>query len=120
MATTTDLAPSKGKSNTTPRAAAPATREQELEEQIAHLRDDLKGVAATLADLSAGKVNEVRDTARSELIHLRRQGEHVAKDVHDQAGHMEKQLEDSIRQRPLMAVAGALGVGFLLALLSRS
>ena len=37
----------------------------------------------------------------------------------DQATAFEKQITDTIRERPLTSVAGAIGVGFLIALLSR-
>lgn len=121
MATTPDLAPnrkpSQTRASTTRSASKP--REAQLEDQVAQLQDDLKAIAATLARLSNEKVSEVRDVARSEARHLQRQGQHVMDDVQDQASAMEKQLKDTIREKPLTAVASAVGIGFILALLSR-
>lgn len=121
MATTSDLAPSRPKRTTNgPRASAAAKpREEQLEDQISQLQTDLKAIAATLAKLSGEKVNEVRDVAKGEMRHLQRQGQHVIDDVQDQASAVEKQLKDTIREKPLTAVASAIGIGFILALLTR-
>lgn len=126
MATTPDLAPTR----TTPAAAASTARrsanransrakEAQLEDQIAQLQSDLKGIASTLAKLSSSKVSEARDVATSEARHLQRQGQNVIEDVQEQAGALEQQLKDTIREKPLTAVASAIGIGFVLALLSR-
>jgi len=100
------------------RAAAKA-RETQLESQVGQLQEDLKAIAATLARLTSDKVSEVRDVAKSEARHLQRQGQHVVDDVQNQASAMEQQLKDTIREKPFTAVASAIGIGFVLALLSR-
>ncbi|MBU1307194.1 MAG: DUF883 family protein [Alphaproteobacteria bacterium] len=117
MATTSDLAPSRRKASAS-RATAKA-REDQLEDQIGQLQNDLKSIAATLSKLSGEKVTEARDVAKSEFRHIQRQGQHVIDEVQDQAGAVEKQLKDTIREKPLTAVAAAIGIGFILALLSR-
>jgi len=120
MATTSDLAPIRPKRTNGPRATASAKpREEQLEDQIAQLQTDLKSIAATLAKLSSEKVTEARDVAQGEMRHLKRQGQHVIDDVQDQASAVEQQLKDTIREKPLTAVASAVGIGFILALLSR-
>jgi ElaB/YqjD/DUF883 family membrane-anchored ribosome-binding protein len=121
MATTPDLAPDRkpAQSSATSARGNSRVKEQQLEEQISQLQADLKGIAATLAKLSSDKVSEVRDVAKSEARHLQRQGKHVIEDVQDQAGAFEQQLKDTIREKPLTAVASAVGIGFILALLSR-
>lgn len=115
MANTPDLAPTRK----TARSADTSVKEQQLEDQIAQLQTDLKSIAATLAKLSGDKINEARDVATGEMRHLRRQGQHLVDDVQGQAGMVEQQLKDTIREKPLTAMAGAIGIGFLLALLSR-
>lgn len=127
MSTTPDLAPTR----TAPTRTAPTTvrrasargngraKEAQLEDQISQLQSDLKAIAATLAKLGSNKVSEVRDVAQSEARHLQRQGQNVIDDVQDQAGALEQQLKDTIREKPLTAVASAIGIGFVLALLSR-
>lgn len=120
MATTSDLAPTPRKAAASARSATSSKpREEQLEEQISQLQSDLKAIASTLAKLSSEKVNEVRGAAKDEVRHLQRQGQNVLDDVQDQAGALEKQLKDTIREKPLTAVASAVGIGFILALLSR-
>jgi len=122
MANTTDTAPGGRKAATggTSRAATSASdREQDLEAQVAQLRADLKGITETLAKVTGDKAGEVKDLAKTELRQLKRRGQDVIEDVQDQAGEYEKQLKDMIREKPLTAVASALGVGFVLALLTR-
>lgn len=119
MATTSDMAPTRKPAAARASRANSKVREQQLEDQIAQLQTDLKSIASTLARLSNDKVKEVRDVAKSEAHHLQRQAEHVVEDVQDQASAIEKQLKDTIREKPLTAVASAVGIGFILALLSR-
>lgn len=101
-----------------PRAAAKVESEA-LEAQVARLQDDLKAITATLGRLGADKVSEARSVAETEYRHAVKAGQDLVGDVTGQAGALEKQLKDVIRQRPLAAVVGALGVGFLIAALTR-
>jgi ElaB/YqjD/DUF883 family membrane-anchored ribosome-binding protein len=127
MANTPDLAPGRanptGNAGGSPAArasrASAKVREAQLEDQVSQLQDDIKAIAATLARLSNDKVNEVKAVAKSEAHHLQRQGQHVVEDVQEQASALEQQLKDTIREKPLTAVASAVGIGFILALLSR-
>ncbi|KQX40272.1 hypothetical protein ASD04_06470 [Devosia sp. Root436] len=119
MATTSDLAPGRKPVAARASRASAKAREAQLEDQVAQLQDDIKAIAATLARLSNDKVNEVKSVAKGEAHNLQRQAEQVVGDVQDQASAMEKQLKDTIREKPLTAVASAVGIGFILALLSR-
>ena len=122
MSTTPDLAPTRTRPQAARRPAnraASKTKEVPLEDQIAALQNDLKSIAATLAKLGNDKVSEARDVAKTEAHNLQRQGQNVLDEVQDQAGAFEQQLKDTIREKPLTAVASAIGIGFVLALLSR-
>ena len=127
MANTPDLAPGRanptGNAGGSPAArasrASAKVREAQLEDQVSQLQDDIKAIGATLARLSNEKVSEVRGAAKTEVRNLQRQGQHVVDEVQDQASAMEKQLKDAIREKPLTAVASAVGIGFILALLTR-
>lgn len=92
---------------------------QSLEAQIARLQADLKDIAATLGRIGNDKVTEARSTAKQEYRHALSAGQSVIDDVTDQAGALEKQLKDTIREKPLTAVAAAIGIGFVIALLTR-
>lgn len=103
-----------------PAATAPAaSHEQDLREQVSQLQKDLKSIAATLSGLAGEKVSDAQSLAKKEIDNLTRAGQDKVAEVQDEFGHLEKQLKDTIRQKPLTAVAGALAVGFLLAVITR-
>src|SRR5688572_12806160 len=132
MATTEDMAPSRSDASTsatprraprsraksagTPRRARP---EPELEDQIEQLQDDVRAIAKSLTRLGEDKVKEAQRYARGEYKNLLHQGQSVAGDVTDEFEAVEKQIKDTIRARPLTAMASAIGIGFLLAVLTR-
>lgn len=117
MATTTDMAPTRRKSAS---SNTKLSREEELENQISKLQDDLQSITDTLAKLTGEKVSEAKHIAQTEFKQLKRKGQEVLDDVQDHAGEIEKQVKDVIRERPLSSVATALGIGFVLALLTRN
>lgn len=125
MASTGDLAPNRPtrKSSTSNGAAASdaalAKREEHLEEMVGRLQEDLKAIAATLTQMGNDKVSSAKETAKHEANKVVAQGQHMVDDLQNQAGELERQLKDTIRERPLTAVASAVGVGFILALLAR-
>jgi ElaB/YqjD/DUF883 family membrane-anchored ribosome-binding protein len=134
MATTEDMAPgrSEAATTTTPRraparsraktASAPRRRaraEPEIEDQIEQLQDDMKAIARSLARLGQDKLTEAQKTAKGEYKNLLHQGQSVLGDVNDEFEAVEKQIKDTIRARPLTAMASAIGIGFLLAVLTR-
>jgi ElaB/YqjD/DUF883 family membrane-anchored ribosome-binding protein len=125
MSNTSDLAPNRRKSATVSSSEAAeasldaSAREAQLEEQISQLQSDLKGIASTLAKLGADKATEVKAIAGDEVRHLKRQGQYLLDDAQDQVSMAERQLKDAIREKPLTAVASALGIGYILALLTR-
>ena len=50
---------------------------------------------------------------------MQARGQHMLDDAQEQVSQAEKQLKDSIREKPLTAVAAAAGIGFVFALLTR-
>ena len=126
MASTTDMAPNRSPAKTParraangPRRAAARHREDELSAQVHQLQDDLKSIAATLASLAEDKVSDARHLAKREAKNLARSGQNAMEDVQDEFGQLEKQIKDTIREKPLTAVAGAIALGFVLAVVSR-
>ena len=127
MATTEDMAPARSSTATRARANGGSrsassrrrVREDDLERQIARLQDDLKAIAGSIATLADNKVTEARDVAKSEAKKLVHSGQEAVDQIQDEFGHMEKQIKDTIRQKPLTAVAGAIALGFVLALITR-
>lgn len=93
--------------------------EEDLADQIGRLQKDLKEIAGTVARLADEKVSEARGAAKHEVKSIVRSGQHAVDGIQDEFGHMEKQLKDTIREKPLTAVIGAIAIGFVLALVSR-
>src|ERR1700754_3992289 len=128
MATTTDMAPTRSASSPRPRRASSngtrsrsraAAADPDLSDQIAQLQRDLKAIAGSVSNLAESTVGEARGLAEREAKHWVRQGQGAMNEITDEFGHMEKQIKDTIRQKPLTAVAGAIAIGFVLALLTR-
>ena len=126
MASTTDMAPNRTTkaparraANGPRRAAARHSREDDLSEQVHQLQADLKSIAATLAGLAEDKVSDAQRLAKREAKNLARNGQSAVEDMQDEFGQLEKQIKDTIREKPLTAVAGAIALGFVLAVVSR-
>jgi ElaB/YqjD/DUF883 family membrane-anchored ribosome-binding protein len=133
MASTTDMAPNRTSASTSPARRAAngtrrstasssrraASREDDLSAQVQQLQDDLKSIAATLAGLAESKVNDAQSIAKREVKNAARAGQHAIEDAQDEFGQLEKQIKDTIREKPLTAVAGAIALGFVLAVISR-
>jgi ElaB/YqjD/DUF883 family membrane-anchored ribosome-binding protein len=134
MAATTDMAPNR--SSTTParrasngprRAAArtaaararAASNDDDLAAQVQQLQDDLKSIASTLAGMAGEKVGEAQSMAKREVKNLAKTGQQAVEDVQDEFGALEKQIKDKIREKPLTAMAGAIALGFILAVITR-
>lgn len=95
------------------------TTTEDLQAQIGQLKEDIAAIAATLADLGSQTVRDARRTAKETYRNAYVQGEDVIGDLKSKAQDVEAQLTETIREKPLTSLATALGVGYLLALLSR-
>jgi ElaB/YqjD/DUF883 family membrane-anchored ribosome-binding protein len=98
---------------------APAVKDEDLSAQIERLRDDLKGIATTVAKLAENRVSDVRGTAEAEVAKLVRGGQHAVEGLEDEFTQIEKQVKTSIRQKPVTSVIAAVAIGYLLARLTR-
>lgn len=136
MADTEDMAPARSNTSTSPRRAAAngaagASRSRrsttsrrggsndDLEGQVAQLQSDLKSITQTLQRLGGEKVDEVQNIAKRRAADLRGKGEEMLESAQDEFNAFEKQIKDTIREKPLTAVAGALALGFILAVMTR-
>lgn len=103
-----------------PTASADAdARAERLEAQIERLQADLKAIAGTLAGMAESKVSETKRAADREVRNLSRTGQMAAEEVRDEFSQLESHIKDTIREKPLTAVAGAAALGFLLAVITR-
>lgn len=111
--------PSSSRSAASRAAAASRSREPDLEAQVQQLQTDIKAIASTLAGMAEEKVGEAQSAAKRELRNLKAQGQSAVEEAQDEFGQLEKQIKDTIREKPLTAVAGAIALGFILAVVSR-
>ena len=124
MSTTPDMAPGRttaaarrsGAANDTPESAE---TEVDLQKQVEQLRAGIKALGSRLQKLSNEKASEVQGRAKQEYKNLVQAGQHMVEEVSDEFSQVEKQLKDTIRERPLTAVLTAMGLGFLLAVITR-
>ena len=131
MADTADMAPSRAANSSTRRAAANGTgtatrarrtsraKADDLEAQVAQLQNDLKSITQTLGRMGGSKVDEVKGMAKSRAAEIKGKGEEMLETAQDEFNAFEKQIKDTIREKPLTAVAGAIAVGFILAVITR-
>ncbi len=90
-----------------------------LEEQVAQLQSELKSITGTLARMGQTASHDFKATARARTDELAARGQSALSTAQDEFSQIERQLKDSIRQKPLTAVAGAVALGFLIAVLTR-
>lgn len=104
----------------TPRSESDLARDAEaLQDQIEALKKDIATISATLADLVKSGLREGRDTVREKADLYRRQGQEQAEAAIEEARAYGEALEARISRNPFSAVLVALGLGFLIGLLSR-
>ena len=101
------------------RRATSRAKADDLEAQVSKLQDDIKSIAQTLTRMGESKVGEVRGMAKSRAAEIRGKGEEMIESAQDEFGAFETQIKDTIREKPLTAVAGALALGFLIAVITR-
>lgn len=124
MASTEDMAPNRGEAASptrkpSTRSSRGRAREENLEEQIGKLQEDLKAIAATVTKLAERRVAAVRGSAEHEVQNLLHSGQNTVEEWQDDFEDIQKQMKQTIRQRPLTAVVGAVAIGYLVALLTR-
>jgi ElaB/YqjD/DUF883 family membrane-anchored ribosome-binding protein len=96
-----------------------ARNTQELQDQIETLRNDISAISATLSDLVKAGVREGSATLKRRADEYRRHGQEQADAAMDSAREYSEALEERITQNPFSAVLVALGLGFLIGLMSR-
>ena len=131
MADTAEMAPSRTTTKSPRRAAANGAatvtrarrgsraKADDLEAQVAQLQADLKSITHTLGRMGENKVDEVKGMAKSRAAEIRGKGEEMIDSAQDEFNAFEKQIKDTIREKPLTAVAGAIALGFILAVVTR-
>lgn len=82
-------------------------------------KDSAIETAGSLKASAAEKAEHYRALAMEKADHLKESAQHQWEDTCDKAKEMQVTAEDYIRQNPTKAVLGAVGVGFLIGLITR-
>jgi ElaB/YqjD/DUF883 family membrane-anchored ribosome-binding protein len=91
----------------------------DLEADIRQLREDVAKLTEQLAQTGQHSFNAARRAASEGVEALRAQGEAAVDQLKTNARDLEDQVAVKVREKPITALAIALGVGYFLALLSR-
>lgn len=92
---------------------------EELQAQIAQLKEDIAAIAATLTNMSADKINQVKQDASDAYTSVYEQGEDVLNSLKSSACSVEQQVTDYVQERPVTSLALAAAFGYLVAALTR-
>lgn len=90
-----------------------------LQDQVTQLQSDLKSIATTLSRMGQTGATELKANASARADDLAARGQSALDYAQDEFGAFEKQIKDTIREKPLTAVAGAVALGFILAVITR-
>lgn len=102
------------------RAATPRTNENgeetsnDLNAEIAALREDIASITATLGDVVKNRAEEARDEAVRLGKKMEKKGEEALESVQDSFEAAESDLKEAIRERPISSVLIAAGIGYIL------
>jgi ElaB/YqjD/DUF883 family membrane-anchored ribosome-binding protein len=110
---------SRARARSRARSAALEVEADSLEDQVAQLQTDLKSITSTLQRMGTTATNEIKSGARARAGDLAARGQSALDTAQDEFGAFEKQIKDTIREKPLTAVAGAIALGFILAVITR-
>jgi ElaB/YqjD/DUF883 family membrane-anchored ribosome-binding protein len=92
---------------------------EELVAQIEALRKDVATISTTLANLVRTGAEEGRDRLSRQANYYMEEGRRQADEAMAQARAMGEELESQIGRNPLTSVLIALGLGFLIGVISR-
>lgn len=92
---------------------------EDMEAELARLREDVARLTAQIARTGEHSYSAARRAATEGAEHLRATGEAAAAALKSNAGDIERQVVDAVREKPLTALAIAAGIGCLLGLISR-
>jgi ElaB/YqjD/DUF883 family membrane-anchored ribosome-binding protein len=92
---------------------------EDLAADIEQLKADIARLTEQLRETGQHTYGAARRAASEGVEQLRAQGEAAYEQLKANAGDFERQLADTVREKPVTSLAVAAGVGFLLALMTR-
>jgi ElaB/YqjD/DUF883 family membrane-anchored ribosome-binding protein len=91
---------------------------EDLERQIEALKKDVAGIARILSDMGSQRRDDLKDTVGRTAADLRARGEATYNDARDRGIELGDQAADAVRRQPGTAIALAVGLGFVIGLVT--
>jgi ElaB/YqjD/DUF883 family membrane-anchored ribosome-binding protein len=91
----------------------------DLAADIEQLKADIAELTEQLRLMREHSYGAARRAASEGMDHLRAQGEAAFESLKANADDLERQITDTVREKPITSLAVAAGIGFLFALISR-
>ena len=111
------------KSTATAREAAAAdaagANAQDIEAELARVREDIAALARSVQSFGSAKTSEVKARASKAGTDIAEASQDALDQVRREFEDLEHQLQGHVRRHPLQALGIAAGVGFLAAMLMR-
>ncbi|MEX5728217.1 ElaB/YqjD/DUF883 family membrane-anchored ribosome-binding protein [Rhodovulum iodosum] len=95
-----------------------AASSEDLERQIDALKADIAGISRTLADMGAERRSELQDSVHKTASDLKARGEATLDDARARGGELGDQAADAVRRQPATAMGLAVGLGFVVGLMT--
>jgi ElaB/YqjD/DUF883 family membrane-anchored ribosome-binding protein len=92
----------------------------DLTKQIDTLRTDIANLTSLMGEVGTAKAMAAKDAAVEKVTELRREGERYAQEAGKMAHDGAEVALDAVRRQPATAVAVAVGIGFLVGLVTSS
>jgi ElaB/YqjD/DUF883 family membrane-anchored ribosome-binding protein len=92
---------------------------QDVEDQMRVIRDDIATLARLMTEIGEGKAGETRDKALAEASALLERSRAAVDEGRARARETAATVEDYIHDKPVQSTLIALGVGFLVGLMTR-
>jgi ElaB/YqjD/DUF883 family membrane-anchored ribosome-binding protein len=91
----------------------------ELRDQLVELRNDFKDLLTTVEKLAKNQADGVATHLRDGLHDYVERGEEALDHAREQAEHLYEGFHETVERNPLTALMIALGLGFIIGLLTR-
>jgi ElaB/YqjD/DUF883 family membrane-anchored ribosome-binding protein len=92
---------------------------EDLAADIDQLKADISKLARQLQETGQHSYGAARRAASEGVGQIKAQGEAALEQIRANAGDIERQLANTVREKPVTSLAIAAGIGFLLAMMSR-
>jgi len=92
---------------------------EDLERQFQTIRDDIAKLSRLLRDIGEAKAGETRDAALAEAEELLKRSCAMLDEGRLKARQTTASIEDHIREKPVQSALAALGIGFLVGIMTR-